>query len=139
MGIRKTVLISLGSKTSSSITDNNPIRRSVVKKDLVTSEVSPPSYNNIILRDSTLLLDAIAKLVSKTFTNEVTFSDDTRLTIDAGRQNLNTLSEIINIAIQTQKEDSVVIDDFGLAFAQNYTIDNTYFLEDYVGQSSIFT
>jgi hypothetical protein len=139
MGIRKSVFISLGSKPNSSITDNNPIRRSVVKKDLVTSEVSPPSFNNIFLRDSTTILDAIAKFVSKVIIDSVSIVDIAALNFSTPKQNFNTLSDTINIGIQLQKSDEVFSEDFGLAFAQNYTVDNTYFLEDYVGQSRQFT
>jgi hypothetical protein len=45
----------------------------------------------------------------------------------------------INNKITKNLSDSINLDSVGSLFSQGYTVDNTYFLEEYVGESRTFT
>lgn len=50
-----------------------------------------------------------------------------------------SLSEAVQLALEKRLADSIVGDDAGSLISQGYTENNTYFLEDFVGESRTFT
>ena len=74
---------------------------------------------------------ALSEAQNNTETTTVSFAkllQDVDLAID-------NISKLINKSI----EDQVSVISSGFLVSQNYTEDNTYFLEDYVGESRTFT
>lgn len=92
-------------------------------ENLVTSdEIISKSYSKI-QSDITHIDDVNLISVLKLLDEEVTLFDQINIVSNFVR----TFDEINQVGSQ------------GFLVAQNYTIDNTYFLEDYVGQSATFT
>lgn len=114
------------SKSISDLVDNvDTLLKSISlgKENLVTYEETHLTSFTKVLADNFLLADTPSKSVSTIV------------------ENAFTLSEQINIvSLYVRKfEDIVSFSTTGQAIAQNYTINNTYFAEDYVGQSVTFS
>lgn len=93
------------------------------KENLVTYEETHLKSFSKVLIDNYLLPDTVSKSISTKVENSF------------------TLSEQINIVSLYVRnfQDIVSFSSPGTAIAQNYTINNTYFAEDYVGQSVTFS
>lgn len=161
MAIKRSVIISLGGLKSSSITDhsplgrsvssaqdslqasltdNLPIRRSTLRQDGLTSQLGPLVLIPITLADNAAFQDFFSRVVSfiRNFSDTVSQTDTLAIQTSKVFAEVANFSDQINNSIGKFVQDSVQSADFGTLIAQNYTIDNTYFLEDYVGQSATF-
>lgn len=162
MAIKRSVIISLGGLKSSSITDysplgrasastpggfesslsdNLPISRSVLKQDKLTSEIGPLGMLSLTFTDSNTFQDFFERVVSfvRSFSEAVTSADTLAKSLGRNLQEIANFSDQINNSIGKFAQEVVQTNDFGSVIAQNYTEDNTYFLEDYVGQSATFS
>ena len=107
----------------------------VVSFEIITSAVQKQVQDSYLVDETTtkafvkiqqeiaLTDDKLAAQPTKVLQEEVTLFDQ-----------INTLSNFNKTFEDTHQAQSE-----GFLVAQNYTIDNTYFLEDYVGQSATFT
>jgi len=94
------------------------------------------------LEDSYTTLDEFTRIAkySRTFSELVEFTETAEKTyIKSITVDTFELLDTINKQIIKNFNDSYSIDSFGSLISQNYTIDNSYFLEDYVGESRTFT
>ena len=55
------------------------------------------------------------------------------------KENTGVVTENIAIALEKSFFETSTVSSSGSLISQSYTVDNTYFLEDYVGSSRLFT
>ena len=130
-------------KTLSEVTLTSDVSALSVQKALNDSESS--SDRNVLnfnkkIQDNYQAIEVLRFVLSKPL-SDVRSTSDTQVSIDVSKTLLDidlfldNITKLINKSI----EDQATSTSSGLLISQNYTEDNTYFLEDYVGESRTFT
>jgi len=138
------------SASLNSLTDSFLSNDQSITKDSIKDFTEQVSFNDLISVIITLLqqlFDEYALLDQTSlgigiggFTDAFSTQESTILNASASlQQELATINDLLNI--QTSKLISDSFDTFtlGSLVSQNYLVDNTYFLEDYVGDARTFT
>ena len=130
-------------KTLSEVTLTSDASALSVQKALNDSESS--SDRNVLnfnkkIQDNYQAIEVLRFVLSKPL-SDVRSTSDTQVSKDVSKTLLDidlfldNITKLINKSI----EDQATSTSSGLLISQNYTEDNTYFLEDYVGESRTFT
>jgi hypothetical protein len=148
----------------SNITDNSISSKSLIRKDEIVSfsilteaDLIRKDFIGRTLIDEQVINDLLALLNEKILSDEFSFQDTIDFLNEIGVEdtydltdvliNIDVLKELFeeinifdepSIALDKDIEDRYDLDSFGFLISQDYTEDNSYFLEDYVGQSRIF-
>ncbi len=148
----------------SELKDNTLSSKSILKRDDIVSfsiltdvEIIRKNFIGKIILDTYTVDEILSLLNEKIFTDDISFQDTIDFINELQFENnfettdiienldfLKILFEEINITDEESKsftkveEDTYGLDSFGFLISQDYTEDNTYFLEDYVGQSRVF-
>lgn len=139
--IRKSVIASQDTKTSSAIVSKEPIRKSIIIPRRITSTVQE------ISRVITAIFEDIIRS-SESFQRVVNFLRDVDevfvTTEDVSFEVVKELSDsfeslqVINITVNKPLSETISFTSEGFLVSQNYTEDNSYFAQDYVGDSRFF-
>jgi hypothetical protein len=81
----------------------------------------------------------IVLTINRFFSETVTSDDTPAKTTTKNLSEINELIQQISKLINKSISDQVTLASSGSLISQGYTEDNTYFLEDYVGESRTFT
>ncbi len=106
-----------------------------LSNDNVIKQIDKIFSDDIASADLINLLLIVNRFVSET----VTIDDTAAKTTTKNLSELNALIDQISKLINKSISDQVTLASSGSLISQGYTEDNTYFLEDYVGESRTFT
>lgn len=86
---------------------------------------------------------AVTDLPEKTFITsrfeQILASDAPQITISLPRSEAISITDVEVLGISSVYSETPSVDDVGFLYSQGYTVDMTYFAEDYVGESRTFS
>jgi tRNA/tmRNA/rRNA uracil-C5-methylase (TrmA/RlmC/RlmD family) len=91
------------------------------------------------LNDLGVFNDTLTKISNKVLQDLPILSDAPKYTFTTPKSDFFQTQDAINNAVNKKLSDVLNISSSGSLISQGYTVDNTYFLEDYVGESRTFT
>jgi hypothetical protein len=89
--------------------------------------------------DSVSITDDIVYFITRIELDIILADDLSSINFDKLVSDTFDVLDNINNKITKNLSDSINLDSVGSLFSQGYTVDNTYFLEEYVGESRTFT
>lgn len=162
MGIKKSVILVLNNKKTSTVLSDNllgvskanilvtsaptssviqsdQIRKGIVRPVRISSSVigTGGSAYAFQLDENYTLSDQIQLLLQyiRVFDESVTSSELTAFVVEKPLEEVIQLFDQINISASKVLLDEVTSSSEGLLISQSYTLGNSYFFEDYVGES----